>query len=37
MRYELADPRLKHAIEDLASLTLSLSAPVCEIEQGAAS
>jgi DNA-binding transcriptional ArsR family regulator len=37
VRYELADPRLAHAIDDLASLTLSLAAPVCELEQGAAS
>lgn len=37
VRYELVDPRLAHAIDDLASLTLSLTAPICEIDQRAAS
>ena len=30
VRYELADPRLAHALEDLAGLASSL-APVCEV------
>ena len=36
MRYELADPRLAHALQDLAAVASTLSA-ACEIEQGVAS
>ena len=37
VRYELADPRLAHALDDLAGLALSVTAPVCETEEGIAS
>ncbi|MGI9644428.1 MAG: ArsR/SmtB family transcription factor [Ilumatobacteraceae bacterium] len=30
-RYELADPRLAHAIDDLAQLSASIGANVCEV------
>jgi DNA-binding transcriptional ArsR family regulator len=36
MRYELADPRLAHALQDLAAVATTLS-PACEVEQGVAS
>ena len=36
VRYELADPRLAHALEDLAGVASSLPA-VCDVEEGAAS
>jgi DNA-binding transcriptional ArsR family regulator len=36
-RYELADRRLAHALEDLAGLALTLRAPVCDSEAGLAS
>ncbi|HEY8545440.1 MAG TPA: metalloregulator ArsR/SmtB family transcription factor [Acidimicrobiales bacterium] len=35
-RYELADPRLAHALGDLLSLGAQLG-PVCEVEEGVAS
>ncbi|HVM10702.1 MAG TPA: metalloregulator ArsR/SmtB family transcription factor [Acidimicrobiales bacterium] len=31
-RYELADPRIAHALDDLAGLALSITAPFCEEE-----
>ena len=37
VRYELADPRLAHALDDLAGLALSITAPVCDVEGGVAS
>ena len=37
VRYDLADPRLAHALDDLAGLALSVTAPTCEAEQGVAS
>ncbi|MEY2450982.1 MAG: ArsR family transcriptional regulator, cadmium/lead-responsive transcriptional repressor [Acidimicrobiaceae bacterium] len=36
VRYELADPRLAHALQDLAAVASSLPA-VCEVEEGVAS
>lgn len=36
VRYELADRRLAHALEDLAGLAATL-ADVCEVEEGVAS
>lgn len=36
MRYELADRRLAHALQDLAAVATSLST-ACEVEQGVAS
>lgn len=36
-RYELADPRIAHALDDLAGLALSITSPVCEVENGLAS
>lgn len=36
-RYELADPRIAHALDDLAGLALSITAPVCVAERGIAS
>jgi len=36
-RYELADPRIAHALEDLAGLALVITAPLCEVEEGIAS
>lgn len=36
-RYELADPRLVHALQDLLSLGAELGADVCEAEDGIAS
>ena len=37
VRYELADPRLAHALDDLAALAISITAPVCDAEEGVAS
>lgn len=36
-RYELADYRLAHALEDLAELSTAIGAPVCEADDGVAS
>jgi DNA-binding transcriptional ArsR family regulator len=36
-RYELADPRLAHALQDLRSLGSELGADVCEADDGIAS
>ena len=35
-RYELADPRLRHALEDLLAISAELDA-ACEVEEGIAS
>jgi ArsR family transcriptional regulator, cadmium/lead-responsive transcriptional repressor len=37
VRYELADPRLAHALDDLAGLAMSVTATVCDAEEGVAS
>lgn len=36
-RYELADPRMAHALDDLAGLALSMTAPLCGAERCVAS
>ncbi len=36
-RYELADPRIAHALDDLAGLALVITSSVCEVEEGMAS